>query len=240
MQYHKLTTKKYLVFTKNVVKKVGSLAWEKPEAIRSKYESFKEDFGRSFAGVKSGQSKDMLEADDEEEKEGNNEINRKASTSSHLDKFCLYFERNYLPLMEKGILNYKKIDQKYRSNSVLEGYHSQLQQSLTKKPNWIVFIKVLQEQEKSVREEILQQESEGKIWKHGKRYGVPFFPDNLKTKISALQTEFQRNAVKQNANLSKDIYGKREKMPSLFLLKFSRLIIITKMKIVLAIILIKR
>ena len=72
---------------------------------------------------------------EEEEEEENYQIKMSKSTDKKittLDKFWKYYEKQSLSLIEKGILNYSQLYQKYRSNSIIEGYHSLLQQKIPK------------------------------------------------------------------------------------------------------------
>ena len=190
----KMTTKKYLEFTKDLIKNVRGLVFLQKDQVLGDYNILKRKFTKKYQEISTSGSNgkknnnvveeyDELQNNESEEEDGEIKMSKIKPKLTALDKFWIYFERQYLPLMKKGILNYNGLDQKYRSNSIIEGYHSLLQQKIPKKPNWPIFVKKLIEEEKSVRQNVNRNENQGVQFIHSKDFNKPFIPENLQKKL---------------------------------------------------------
>jgi len=175
LQRMRMTTTKYLEFTKSLIQQIGGLTFLKQAQVKDSYLQLKSEYTRKYAElrtkpkVKTEIDKQKEDCDTESEEDPTEpQCSNPSNQNTPLNKFWNYFERHYLNLIETQVLNYANIDQKYRSNSIIEGYHSLLQQKIPKKPNWPLFIKKLIEEEATVRKAINRNETEGTQFVHSK------------------------------------------------------------------------
>ena len=153
----RLTTVRYLDFTKSLIHKVGSLTFIDSREVTENYlkikleytEKFKE-VNRKTNSVKNSNSR-KEDSDINSEEDQQIESSKNSTQDTPLVKFWKYFEKNYLSLIVNQVLNYSNLEQKYRSNSIVERYHSLLQQKIPKKPNWPLFLKKLIEEEAEIQ-----------------------------------------------------------------------------------------
>ena len=86
--------------------------------------------------------------DDKNKISNNIEILRKEySDFPEILKYIQYFEKQWMPLIYSKNIDYTYIENKYRSNSVLENFHSKVVASLQYNPNWKDFLEFLIKEE---------------------------------------------------------------------------------------------
>ena len=82
--------------------------------------------------------------------------------SEVINQFLAYFEKNWLPRMEEGTLNYVSINQQYRSNSILENYNKRIKSKCSKKnPSFSEFQNILIQEEKYFLDKIIEYQTKG-------------------------------------------------------------------------------
>jgi len=74
-----------------------------------------------------------------------------------------YFERNWLKHVRAGLLDYSKINQKYRATSLLENYNKELKQRMHKNPSWPEFVQLLQSEEHRFYQKLTDKERKGQV-----------------------------------------------------------------------------
>ena len=62
-------------------------------------------------------------------------IKNEDKNNDKFNNFIVYYENNWFPLLEKGIIDYSAVEDGYRCNSYLENYNKHIKSIITGRPN---------------------------------------------------------------------------------------------------------
>ena len=129
--------------------------------------------------------------------------NKFIKVKSHAE-FLKYLNNNYKEIFKKDYINYKDIDQKYRCNSVLEGFHAILNEKMKKVNSIKDFVTCLKKIENEKYNQVINFERRGiKRNEASSNFGKEFCPkpiDKLIKNTSNFDNENQaKNRTKFNS-----------------------------------------
>jgi len=125
--------------------------------------------------------------------------------------FLNYFEENYSAYFQSGVLDYADIDQHTRSNSCIESYHNQLQQSISSRPSWYELVEGLRNEEFKVFNEQLKKERDGELFVSSTKFSKKFTPTWVEKKCSQYESVSNHSSSKTKKIRSQSVKGKENK-----------------------------
>jgi len=93
-----------------------------------------------------------------------------------------YYNKNWLPRLKTGMIDYSGIEDQFRANSVLEKYNSHIKDNLPRSPSWPKFIDFLIKEEAEYVKEAFNCEQRGQISVKSQNFGKAYKPKTLKKK----------------------------------------------------------
>jgi len=107
-----------------------------------------------------------------------------------------YYQKNWLPRLKLGLINYSDIEDHQRANSVIEKYNCHIKDSLPRSPSWPKFVEFLTKEEANYVKESFNAEQLGKVSVKSINFSKTYLPKPLKNKKKA-QYEI---TVQENVN----------------------------------------
>ena len=124
---------------------------------------------------------------------------KKQYQNTQYNNLILYYENNWFPKLECGLIDYSHIDDEFRANSVLEKYNCHIKDSLPRCPNWPKFIDFLVSEEAKYVQEAFLNEQKGLASIKSTNFGQTYLPKSLKVKKSTKKTGKANDSNETNA-----------------------------------------
>jgi hypothetical protein len=84
-------------------------------------------------------------------------------TNENFHEFFKYFEKEWIPELKKGTINYTELDKSRRSNSCLENFNKRMKSGCGKETTWDKYLNFLRNEESHFKIETRKMEDQGKI-----------------------------------------------------------------------------